>query len=82
VKDLANAVKHLEESESTTMDRIAAAEAVLHTLESADLADWIEQTTSYVSEISNVLDAGKEMKRLKTGWLTASSQKEEPRSEA
>ena len=66
-------MKLLEECETETMEKIATAESVLDHLDEQQLLEWIAQTKESVETVKNNVDAAKEMKRLKMGWLAASA---------
>ena len=55
------------------MDKIATAESVLDHLDEQQLLEWISQTKESIETVKNNVDAAKEMKRLKMGWLAASA---------
>ena len=66
-------MKLLEECETETMDKIATAESVLDHLDEQQLLEWMAQTKGSIETVKNTVDAAKEMKRLKMGWLAASA---------
>ena len=55
------------------MDKSATGESVLDHLDEQELLQWIEQTKEAIETVKNNVDAAKEMKRLKMGWLAASA---------
>ncbi len=78
VQDLTRALKLLEDSETSTMDKIANIEACMDAMAEEELAAWVNEAATYVQEISHTVDAARETKRVKMGWLNGvSSSKEE-----
>ena len=78
MQDLTRALKLLEDSETSTMDKLANIEACMDAMAEEELAAWVKEAASYVQEISHTVDAARETKRVKMGWLNGvSSSKEE-----
>ena len=66
-------MKLLEECETETMDKIATGESTLDHLDEPELLQFVEQTKEAIEKVKNHVDAAKELKRLKMGWLAASA---------
>ena len=53
------------------MERVAAADACMDHMSEQELRAFVVDTSKFVEELSAYVDAAKEMKRSKTGWLQA-----------
>ena len=54
------------------MNRVAAADAsLLDAMKPEELKAFADDTDAVVKDLANHLDAAKELKRIKGGWLTA-----------
>ena len=69
LKDIAKVLKTLEESEGDTLEKVANIEACIDAMAEDELKAWVSEATPYVEQISSFIDAAKETKRVKSGWL-------------
>ena len=53
MQDLTRALKLLEDSETSTMDKIANIEACMDAMAEEELAAWVNEAATYVQEISH-----------------------------
>lgn len=71
IADLQKAIKALEESEEKSLDKIATANAGFDAMADEELTGWSDAAKEYIAEINTHIEAAKEMKRTKSGWINA-----------